>query len=252
VVAPESIKTPESLSALRAWQPDLIAVVAYGQLLPAELLRIPPLGCVNLHASLLPKYRGAAPIAWAIARGETVTGVTTMLIDERMDAGDIIFQRETPIGAEDTAATLHDRLAASGGELLAETLAAIRRGKAPRRPQNEAEATFAPKLSKSDGRIDWSRAAAEICNRVRGFNPWPGCWFELPRGSGRSLRVWRAAVAAGGGAAPGTVLRAAGEWVIQAGADAVRILDLQPEGRRVMPVDAFLRGHAVREGESVG
>lgn len=242
VLTPENINTPENVAALRALAPDIIVVVAYGQFLKADILNLPPCGPVNVHASLLPKYRGAAPIQWAIANGETETGVTTMFVNERMDAGDIIDQLVEKIRPEDTAGSLHDRLAKCGAELLAHTLEALRQGSIRRRQQNEAEVTFAPRLKKADGRIDWRQPAAVINNRVRGFNPWPGCFCELaPAGV---VRVLKARVENGRGAAPGAVLEAAGDGpLIQTGQDALRLLEVQPEGRKVMTGAAFLHGH---------
>ncbi len=242
VLAPEKVNAPESLAALRALAPDLAVVVAYGQFLKPALLGLPPRGCLNVHASLLPKYRGAAPIQWAIARGERETGVTTMFLNARMDAGDIVEQAVEPIRPEDTAGALYDRLARRGAELLAHTLDLLRAGAAPRRPQNEAEATYAPRLAKRDGCLDWSRPAAELRDRVRGFNPWPGCWCEVPP-AGR-LGVWAARVEPGRGAPPGTLLEAVGDGpLFQAGVESLRLLVVQPAGRTRMGGADFLRGY---------
>jgi methionyl-tRNA formyltransferase len=197
-----------------------------------------------VHASLLPKYRGAAPIQWAVVHGETETGVTTMFVNERMDAGDIIDRIVEPIRPEDTAGSLHDRLAQCGADLLARTMEALRQGSIRRQPQNEAQATFAPRIKKADGRIDWRLPATLLHNRVRGFNPWPGCFCELPRVS--VIRVLKSRVEPGWSAAAGMVLETAGDGpLIQAGQDALRILEVQPEGRKVMSGAAFLRGHAL-------
>ncbi|MBU0716034.1 MAG: methionyl-tRNA formyltransferase [Verrucomicrobia bacterium] len=242
VLTPENVNTPDSVAALCALAPDLIIVVAYGQFLKADILNLPLCGPVNVHASLLPKYRGAAPIQWAVANGETETGVTTMFVNARMDAGDIIDRIVEPIRPEDTAGSLHDRLAQCGAELLARTLEALRQGSIRRRPQNEAEATLAPRIKKADGRMDWRLPATLIHNRVRGFNPWPGCFCELlPVGV---VRVLKSRVEPGRSEAVGTVLEAAGEGpLIQTGQDALRLLEVQPEGRKVMSGAAFLRGH---------
>ncbi len=252
VLMPEKINTPETLAVLRDLRPDAIAVVAYGQILKRAILDLPPLGCVNLHASLLPRYRGAAPIQWAIARGEKVTGVTTMFMNEGLDEGDIIFQEEEPIRPDDTAATLHVRLARRGADLLVRTLLALRAGEAPRRPQAAAgAATFAPRLKKSDGRLDWTRPAAELCNHVRGFHPWPGCFLALPGPRCQLVKVLQARTepAAPSGSAPGTVLQAAGEGpLIGAGQAAVRLLQVQPEGKKPMSGAAFLCGYGLRAG----
>ena len=263
ILTPDNVNAPDSVAALQALAPDLIVVVAYGQFLKADILDLPsrgpahrlvrhsfsdggsPLGeggCINVHASLLPKYRGAAPIQWAVANGETETGMTTMFVNIRMDAGDIIDQLAEPIRPEVTAGSLHDRLAQCGADLLARTLETLRQGSIRRQPQDEAKATFAPRIKKADGRIDWRLPAALIHNRVRGFNPWPGCFCELaPVGV---VRVLKTRVETGRSEVVGTVLDAAGEGpLIQAGQDALRLLELQPEGRKIMSGAAFLRGH---------
>lgn len=249
VLTPENINAPESERAIKAWMPDLIVVVAYGQILKPGILDIPSRGCVNVHASLLPKYRGAAPIQWAIARGETRTGVTTMFLDEGMDTGDIIDQTEELIREDDTAGSLHDRLAVLGADLLARTVAAIREGVVRRSPQDPAAATYAPKLKKSDGRLDWTRPAVELNNRIRGFNPWPGCYVEFPQIRPPRVKVLKSRVVPGCGA-PGEILSIQGDGpVIQTGDQALRLLALQPEGRKVMPGAAFLCGHPVKIGD---
>ena len=171
VQQPEKIREPSAIDALRAARPELIVIVAYGQILPKAVLDVPLKGCINVHASLLPRWRGAAPIQYAILHGDRETGVTTMFINERMDAGDIILQRAEPIRPDDTAATLHDRLAQLGALLIVET---IQLPEWPRRPQDESLVTFAKKLTKDDGRVDWNRSAVEIERQVRAFNPWPG------------------------------------------------------------------------------
>lgn len=253
VFTPERVNTQESLAALAALRPDVIVVVAYGQILKSGLLTLAPLGCINVHGSLLPKYRGAAPIQWALANGEAVTGVTTMYLNERMDAGDTILKREVRIADDDTGGTLHDKLAAAGADVLAETMALVRAGTAPRMPQDEAAATLAPKLRKSDGRIDWTLPAGMIRNRVRAFNPWPGCQCELPAGSGRLLKVLAARIEAGTGAAPGTILDGTGDGPrVQTADGALRLLQVQPEGRKPMTGAAFLRGYPLREGDRAG
>ncbi len=242
VLTPEDVNAPESLAALRALAPDLAVVAAYGQFLKPALLALPARGCINVHPSLLPKYRGAAPVQWAIARGETETGVTILVVGERMDAGDIIAQQPEPIAPDDTAAPLLERLARRGADLLAETLAAFRRGPVRGRPQDEAAATRAPRLRKQDGRLDWALPAAELRNRVRGFDPWPGGWCRLPPSG--LVRVWAARVESGRpGAPPGALLEAAGDGpLVQAGVGALRLIEVQPEGRRRMAGDEFLRG----------
>lgn len=251
VLAPERVNAPEAVAALRELAPDLVCVVAYGQILRRELLAIPPLGCVNLHASLLPKYRGAAPIQWAVAHGETGTGVTTIYMNERMDEGDIILREPTPIGPEETAGELHDRLAAQGAALLARTVALIREGRAPRSAQASGEATYAPKLAKEDGRLDWRATAERVHNRVRGFNPWPCCFCLAPAADGGRcpLRVLRCRLEDGSGA-PGEVLDAGREGpLVATGARAVRLTEVQPAGRGAMSGAAYVRGHVLRVGD---
>ena len=252
----EKVNDAASISALRDLQPDLIVVVAYGQLLSRAILDLPPRGCVNLHASLLPKYRGAAPIQWAIARGETVTGVTSMYMTERMDAGDMILRREVPIGPDDTGGSLHDRLAEAGAATLLDTLDAVRAGQVPRIPQEESQATYAPKLCKEDGRICWTWPAREMRDRVRGFHPWPGCFCLVPaeahlaaRGTLKVLAVRVENMQALGGAVPGQVIEAGGDGPLVLAADrCVRLTEVQPEGGRAMPGAAYLRGHPMQAG----
>jgi methionyl-tRNA formyltransferase len=251
VFAPERVNMPEGVEAVRRWKPDLIVVVAYGQILGRAVLDLPARGCVNIHGSLLPKYRGAAPIPWAIARGETVTGVTAIFMNERMDAGDIIRQSAVPVDPGDTGGSLEVKLAAAGARLLAEVLDDIRGGRAARTPQDETAATFAPQLSKADGRIAWTQRAVEIHNRVRAFHPWPGCYCEDPHGPGRRLRVLRSRVEDARGE-PGRVLEAAGEGpLVGAGERALRLLEVQPEGKPAMAGSAYLRGHALAEGATL-
>jgi methionyl-tRNA formyltransferase len=253
-LTPESVNAPDSVQAIHRLAPDLIVVVAYGQILKPAVLGIPSLGCINVHASLLPRYRGAAPIQWAIARGEPTTGVTTMYVNERMDAGDLIFRTEVPIDAEDTAGTLHDKLAQDGGDLLVKTLEAIRRGDAPRNPQDESMATYAPKLKKEDGRIDWTMPAGAIHNRIRGFNPWPGCFCERaakakPGASGERVKILASRVEPGTGT-PGTVIGVSRHApLVATGQGAVGLVEVQPEGRRPMTGEEYVRGHALKVGD---
>ncbi|MEI6218887.1 MAG: methionyl-tRNA formyltransferase, partial [bacterium] len=244
VLTPENVNTPDFLAQLRELNPDLLVIVAFGQFLKSPVLNLPRLGCVNVHPSLLPKYRGAAPVQWAIAGGEKVTGITTMFIDERMDAGDIILQKQVSIDDRDTGESLQDRLAEEGARVLVETVMLVREGKALRRPQMHDEATFAPMLRKADGKIDWTMSAVEIHNRVRAFNPWPGSFCEVPADSGAFLKVLVTGVEEGKGLKPGSVL----EWrgvgpLIQASDKAVRLLMVQPENRKIMSGQAYTCGH---------
>ncbi len=194
VLQPDKVRTPEFLDALRQWAPDLIVVAAYGRILPKPVLDLPPHGCINVHASLLPKYRGAAPIQWAMLRGEVETGVTIMQMNEGMDTGDIRLQRATPIGADETYGALQARLAVLGAEALREALADLKAGTLPRVPQREADMTLAPMLSKEDGRIDWTQAAADIARRVRALHPWPSAFTVL---DGKLLKIHRAPLGRG-------------------------------------------------------
>src|SRR2546429_2146243 len=184
---PEKIRSPEAQELLQRLAPDCVVIIAYGQIIPARLLPISRHGWINLHASLLPKYRGAAPINWAIANGETTTGLTTMRIDAGMDTGDMLLQKELEIGAAETVPALAFRMAAAGAPLMLETLRGLASGSLPPRPQNHAQASYAPILKKEDGRIDWNRPAQEIFNRMRGFTPWPGA-YTLFRG--RTCQIW--------------------------------------------------------------
>lgn len=250
ILTPPNVNAPESLDKIRALHPDLLVVVAYGQILRRPLLDTPAHGCVNLHSSLLPKYRGAAPIQWAIANGDTVTGVTSMFMNERMDAGDIIFQDPVAIGPDETAGELHDRLAQAGAALLERTIDAIRTGTAPRQPQDERLATPAPKLSRKDGRIRWTMDADDIYNRIRGFDPWPGSFCRVPFGDKRQrLKVLKASVEASSGDA-GAVLEVEGAGpLIGTAKGALRLLRVQPEGGRSMQGNEYLRGHTLAPGD---
>ena len=254
VLTPERINAAGSVAELRALEPDLIAVAAYGQILKPDVLSIPPRGCVNIHASLLPRYRGAAPIQWMIAAGEEIGGVTAIFMNERMDAGDIIGRREVPIEPSDTGGSLHDKLAGAGAELLVETVAAIAAGSAVAVRQDESKASYAPKLSKADGRIDWRRPAREIGNRVRGFNPWPCCFCMLRDDAGeetRMLRVLSVRVEEDAGR-PGEVLSVSDEGPLVAAQDAsVRLIEVQPAGGKAMSGGAYLRGHALAVGDVI-
>ena len=255
VLTPRNVNDQDAVARLQELKPDLVILVAYGQILRKPVLNLPRLGCVNLHASLLPAYRGAAPIQWALANGETRTGVTTMYMNERMDAGDIILQREMPILDEDTAGTLHDKLAELGAPLVGETLDSIRAGDVPRLPQHDSDATFAPKLTKQDGRIDWRLSAEDIYNRVRGFNPWPCSHCRVPeRMGGGLLRILAARVEAPAAdmreSDPGCVIDAAGDGpLVATGEGGVRLLSVQPEGRRLMTGHDYMQGHDMRRGD---
>ncbi|MCX6997633.1 MAG: methionyl-tRNA formyltransferase [Kiritimatiellaeota bacterium] len=252
VLTPEKVGDPAFVEQLRALRPDAIVVAAYGQFLPRVLLDLPPHGVLNIHPSLLPKYRGAAPVQWTLANGEKETGVSIIALTEKMDAGDILAQGRLPIGAEDNAATLTHKLAWLGAELALRVIEDVRTGTVRRTPQDERLATRAPLLKKEDGRLDWALPAATLHNRIRGFFPWPGNFFEYPCGSGKYVKVLRAALAAGAGV-PGTVLQADAQGlVLAAGQGALRLLDVQPEGRTPQPAAAFVNGARLLAGYVAG
>jgi methionyl-tRNA formyltransferase len=250
-LVPDSVKTDEFLETVAALEPDVALVVAYGKILPPGLLAIPRLGCVNIHASLLPELRGAAPIQWAIARGLTETGVTLMQMDEGMDTGPILLQKSTPIGSEETAGDLGKRLALLGAELVSEGLGALHRGKLTPRQQDGAAATYAPLLTKEDGRIDWAGDAADIANRIRGFSPWPGTYTAY---RGTRVLVTRAlAVERRVGETPGTILEAdSKELLVTCGKGALLITSVKPEGKREMTAAQYLSGHSLKPGDILG
>ena len=239
---PATLRDGQALEILRDIEPDLIAVVAYGKLLPHDILTLPTFGCVNIHGSLLPKYRGSAPVQWAVLNGDEISGVTSMYMAEQMDAGDIILKKETPIGDGETAGALYDRLSALGAQLLSETLDAISDGTAPRTPQDEKLVTYAPPLGKHQSPIDWSQPAQKIVNQVRGLNPWPSATTSL---NGVTFKVHKAAVDSNTtGAAPGELVAAGVDGLIVACADgAVRIVELQAPGKRRMDATDYLRGN---------
>jgi methionyl-tRNA formyltransferase len=252
VLQPESARDPGFIAELAELRPEVIVVVAYGQILSQTVLDLPKFGCINVHASLLPKYRGAAPIQWAILNNEPETGVSIMKMTAGLDSGDVLAQRATPIGPDDTAAALHDRLAAIGAELLTESLPSYIQGTIIPRPQDNAAATYARKITKADGHLDWSRSALELRNRIRAFTPWPGAFVHRTiQGQARLLKIWRAQIEARQGP-PGQVLEAnKGGLVVGCGSDALRIEQLQLEGGRKMTAAEFLAGHEVRPGDSL-
>jgi len=256
---PEKIRAPENEALLRRLAPDCVVIIAYGQIIPARLLPIPRLGWINLHASLLPKYRGAAPINWAIVNGETRTGVTTMRIDAGMDTGEMLLRSEIEIGANETAPELAARLSESGASLMAETLRGLAAGSITAQAQNHAEASYAPMLKKEDGRIDWKRPAMEIYNRMRGFAPWPGAYTTF---RGQSCHVWGEPVSkeggaglpsGAGGAAPGTLFGEKNELFVRCGdATVLRLLTVKVEGRKPVKASDFANGARLNSGERFG
>lgn len=253
VLQPERARADEFLRELTGYSPDLIAVAAYGQILPPNLLALPRLGCVNVHTSLLPRYRGAAPIQWAIINGDQGTGVTIMKMDAGLDTGDILAQEVTAIRSEDNAETLHDRLAEMGANLLVRAILKLANGEIQPRPQPAEGVSYAPKIRKEDGRVDWTRPAATIWNRVRGLAPWPGAFTCLPGGARPILlKLWQGEVVQMSGTA-GEVLHADRHGiVVGCGEDAFRISVLQREGGRRLTAPEFLAGHPLAPGVRLG
>ena len=253
VVQPDKIKNNlEFRAQLEALHPAVIVVVGYGRIIPKWMIDLPPHGNINLHGSLLPKYRGAAPIQWAIARGETVTGVTTMRIDEGLDTGDMLLQRELPIDPEDTAVTLAPRLAEIGAGLMLETLHGLAAGTIAPRKQDHIDATLAPILKKEDGQIDFSRTATEILNRLRGFQPWPGAFTGF---RAKNLMLHRAHLAGYGigPLVPGEMKVAGEDLFLGCGeGTALQVIELQVEGKRRMSAKDFIHGYRPKAGERLG
>lgn len=243
VEQPERVRKPEVVERIRALAPEAIVVVGYGQIIPQSILDIPPRGIINVHASLLPKYRGAAPIQWAIARGERRTGVTTMRIDAGLDTGAMLLKWETAIGEEETAVSLGERLAAAGADLLVRTLAEL--PNIVPEPQDSSQATYAPILKREDGHVDWAAPARDVLNRVRGFQPWPGCYGFF---RGQRFHVW-AARPAGMELRPGELRSTAGRLFAGCGDGSIELLEVQLEGKKRMPAAAFLNGNTVEIGE---
>ena len=249
---PAKVKTDETREYLSQYCPDAIVIVAYGHIVPQWMIDLPSLGCINLHASLLPKYRGAAPIAWAIIRGEKETGVTTMKIDAGMDTGDMLLERHEPIRDDDTTETLGERLSVMGADLMIETLRKLERGDVTPRPQNHGLATQAPRLKKEDGLIDWSLPAEDIERRVRGLIPWPGAYTSF---RGKRLHIWRAEAVAAGGLAPasGTISTEGKRLAVACGQQSRLLLhEVQIEGRKRLSAREFMNGTRVESGEILG
>ena len=251
VYQPESLRTAGAVERLAAWEPDVVVVAAFGQILPASVLDLPPYGCLNVHASLLPRWRGAAPIAAAILAGDVVTGVTLMKMDEGMDTGPILAQRAEPIRPDDTTGSLAARLAQKGADLLLEILPLYLSGDLVPRPQPEEGVTYCRPLKKEDGRLDWTRPAVELERRVRAMIPWPGAFTTW---EGRLLKILRAAPLADweGTEPPGTVVPVEGGAAVVAGEGALALLEVQLAGRKPLPIDAFLRGQRTFLGAVLG
>lgn len=259
VYQPEKIKTLESIQSLRDLAPQCIVVVAYGQILSKEILQLPSEGCINVHASLLPTYRGAAPIHWAVLRGEKVTGVTTMLMDEGLDTGDMLLKKEIKISEEITTGELHDQLATLGAEILIETLSQLEERSLHSTPQT-GESNYAPLLKREHERLDWSRGAYELKDQIRGLNPWPGSYTIF---RGENLKIWKSVpylipneevpLQEGNAGKPGQILKILeNSLLIQTGDGVLRIFEVQPAGKRIMSAKDFFNGRHGQIGEQLG
>ena len=248
VYQPSRVREPECIEYLRQYQPDIIIVVAFGQILPKEILEMPKYGCVNVHASLLPKYRGAAPIQWAVINGEEVTGVTTMRMDEGLDTGDMIMKTELALDPKETGGSLFDKLAVEGAKLCVETVAAIEAGTATYTPQEHEAATLTKIIKKQLGNIDWTKSAREIECLIRGLNPWPSAYTKL---AGKTLKIWDAEVTEEDtDKQPGTITYVGKkELLVQTGQGQLSLKEVQLEGKKRMEIDAFLRGCQVETDE---
>lgn len=251
LLQPEKIRQPEAVEQLRAWNPDVIVVVAFGQILTKDVLDIPPMGCINVHASLLPKYRGAAPIQYAVLDGLKETGVTTMYMDEGLDTGDILLQQVVPISEKETGGSLFDKMSEAGAGLLIRTLEGLSQGEIERRPQT-GESCYVGMIKKSMGEIDWSRSAEEIERQIRGLDPWPSAYTYR---NGRMLKLWGADVLPGyaEAASPGEVTEVQKDRILlQTGDGILAVTALQPEGKKRMAAADYLRGYPVSVGERWG
>lgn len=247
VLTPVKIKEAEAIEELKKYPADIFVVAAFGQILSEEILNMPKYGCVNIHASLLPKYRGAAPIQWSIIDGEKETGVTIMQMDKGLDTGDILFQKKVPITEEETGASLFDKLAEAGAELIVEALAKIEKGEVTPVKQNDNNSCYAKMLSKSTGKIDWNKSAVEIERLVRGLNSWPSAYTEY---KGKQLKIWKAEVLPHIEGKPGTIAKVTKDAVIVCTKDgALSLLEIQLEGKKRMSTKEFLLGRTFAEGE---
>jgi len=249
ILQPEKIKTDEFLQELKELNPDVICVTAYGKIIPKSILELPEHGCINVHPSLLPKYRGAAPVNWTIINGEKVTGVTIMQMDEGMDSGEILLVREVQIGNDDDAEKMLAKLSNIGGEMLVEALKLIGEGKLNPIKQDQSEVTFAPMLQKSDGQIKWEKSAQDIRNLIRGLTPWPGTFTKL---GDYTLKIYKVYICEGRGK-PGEIIETGKNSLIVATGDgALEILELQIEGGKRLDIKSFLAGHQIEKGIILG
>ena len=251
VYQPKKVRDPECVEELRKYNADVMVVVAFGQILPKEILDMTRWGCINVHASLLPKYRGAAPIQWAIIEGEKVTGVTTMQMDEGLDTGDMIMKTEVPITEDETGESLHDKLAEAGAKLCVETLKAVEDGTAVFEKQGESPTAYAKMLDKKLGNIDWTQSAARIGRLVRGLNSWPSAYTYW---NGKVLKIWKAKAVPGvPGQEPGTVTAVGkNDFTVQTGDGGLQVFELQIPGKKRMETGAFLRGYTLETGTVLG
>uniref|UniRef100_A0A831XGM6 Methionyl-tRNA formyltransferase n=1 Tax=Geobacter metallireducens TaxID=28232 RepID=A0A831XGM6_GEOME len=249
VLQPLKVRAPEVVAQIRELNPDLIVVVAFGQILPQSLLDIPRYGCINIHASLLPRYRGAAPLNWCLINGETETGITTMMMDAGLDTGDMLVKRSIPIGPDEDAQSLHDRLSLLGADTIDETLDRLMAGTLTREKQDDSLTCYAPMLKKEDGLIDWTREPRQIKNLVRGFTPWPGAYTFLDN---KTLKLFKVSVAEEAGT-PGEVIAAGKDGIVVAcGSGSIRIEELQLEGRKRLTAAEFLAGYRLEPGSRLG
>ena len=251
VFTPEKLRLPENVEVVREAEPDMIVVAAFGQILPKSVLDIPRYGCINVHASLLPKYRGAAPIQWSILDGESETGITIMYMNEGLDTGDILLQKVVPIDAEETGGSLHDKLAETGAEALVEAIPGIIDGTLEPVPQGEMTTPYAKQLTKEMGRLDFSWDAEKLERYVRGLNPWPGTYTFR---DGQMLKIWAAEVCDGSNEAmPGTVVAVdKNSFSVQTGSGVLRVTEVQPQGKRRMSAEEYLRGYRLEQGFVLG
>lgn len=250
VYQPTKIREPECVEYLKKYEADIMVVVAFGQILTKEILDMPKYGCINVHASLLPKYRGAAPIQWAVINGEKVSGVTTMRMDEGIDTGDMILKEEVELDPEETGGSLFERLAKNGAELCVKTLVAIENGTATYTPQDNAKATHTKMIKKQLGEIDFTKPAEEIERLVRGLNPWPSAYTHW---NGKTLKVWKASVLdKESGKEPGTIEVGKNTIAVQTGKGMLQLEEIQLEGKKRMQTDAFLRGVSLETGMILG
>ena len=252
VLQPEKIKTPEFIEQIRALGPDLLITAAYGRILSGELLKVPVYGCINVHGSLLPEYRGAAPINWAVINGETKTGITTMFTDVGLDTGDMLLKRELEIGPDTTVGELHDKMALLGAQVLKDTLSELKNGALKRIPQEDSKSSYAPMMNRELGRIDWNKTAGEIHNLVRGTDPWPGAYTFL---NGERMRVWKTKLIQekGSGHTPGKIVKIDSEGIlVKCSDDCILIKEVQFDSSKRMSVGDYIRGHQINMGEILG